>query len=1411
MAEEIAPPAAVEETVIVRRRPLWARIAKWIGIALIVLALLIGGGAWFLDTQAGHNLIGRQIAAFRLQSGLNFRIGRIEGSIYGRMILRDVAVHDARGPFATAREIVLDWRPFQYISNRIDIRSATSPEIRISRMPALEPVPADPNAPILPDIDIDVARLEVARIDFAQGITGRRHIGRLTGSAHLADGRAQIVADGGTIAAPGVAGGDKLAVKLDAVPDKDRLDIDLKLDAPAGGLVAGLAGVEAPLRLDVAGAGAWSRWNGRATGYLGGSELANLAILAENGRLRINGPTHPGLYIKGPVERLAEPALDVALDATLKDRAADTHLVLRSNAIELESRGLIDLGRSRFGNFRTEAVLRSPGAIAPNLRGSGIQVAVALDGPFRQPVADYKIRAASIGFGTTTVERLFAEGRSRVDANRILIPVRATATRVTGLNDAAGGLLENVALSGDLALSGDQLLSDNLRLRSKRIDATAIVIADLGDGTYNGALKGRVNDYQIAGVAMINLTADAKLVPARGGGWGIQGKAAAVSTKIFSEGLRSFLGGNASANARVSLGADGVVSFGGLRMDAPLLHITDGSGRYGPNGALVVNANGRSSRYGPVSAQVTGTVAAPQVLVRAARPGLGVGLADLEARIKGQGTSYAIVAKGGTDYGPFTADVLLQAGKTMVVDVRTARFAGMDINGRIEQLAAGPFGGRLEFAGSGVNGNVRLGAEGKIQRADIDARALNAAIPGAAGLTIGRAIVNGHILFTDTPQIVGDAQIAGLRNGTGTGALTLKAARVKIDYQGGSGTAQLYADGSTAMPFRIAANAKLSPSEWLVAVKGVGGRIGFSTERPARVAITDGTYRLLPTRIDFDQGTALLAGTYGKGMSLQARLEKVDLQAVNAFVPGLGVGGSATGALDFSQAGPGAFPRAEARLEIANFTRSSLATVSTPVNVSFVGKLLPDGGDARALIKRGTATIGRVVATLRPLGPEAGSWTERLNAAPLSGGVRYNGPAAVLFSLAGMADQQLTGAIGLAADFSGRVGAPDFTGIVRGNNLVYENETYGTRLSNLKIDGRFNDDQLVLNQLSATAGSGTLTANGSIGLSAEQGFPMKLEARLDNARLARSDALAATATGTITLTRNASERTIVGDLRIPEARYEIVRQGAAEVAELTGVRRKGTPIMTAEQRRAAAAAAGHFDLRLTLRAPNQLFVSGMGLESEWGATVNIRGTTARPLVTGTANIVRGTYDFAGKRFDISHGEIDFQGSELTNPTINIAATTTAEGITAILNVTGTGQRPRIAFTSTPALSQEEVLSRILFGSSVTDLNATEAIQLAASLNTLRGGGGGLNPLGKLRSATGIDRLRIVGADEATGRGTALSAGKYITKNIYVEIITDARGFTATQLEVALSRALSVLSQTGSFGGSSVSIRYSKDY
>ena len=237
-----------------------------------------------------------------------------------------------------------------------------------------------------------------------------------------------------------------------------------------------------------------------------------------------------------------------------------------------------------------------------------------------------------------------------------------------------------------------------------------------------------------------------------------------------------------------------------------------------------------------------------------------------------------------------------------------------------------------------------------------------------------------------------------------------------------------------------------------------------------------------------------------------------------------------------------------------------------------------------------------------------------------------------------------------------------------------------------------------------------------------------------------------------------------------------------------------------------------FKLDIRIRADNQLFVSDMGLESEWSMAMRVGGTTAAPQVTGSAQIVRGTYSFAGKRFDLDPSStVRFEGGALADPQLAIAASTTTNGITVTINITGSGEKPQIAFTSSPTLPQDEVLSRLLFGSSVTNLSATEALQLAAALNSLRGSGGGLNPLGKLRSATGIDRLRILGADEATGRQTAVAAGKYITNDIYVEIITDARGYTATQLEIALTRSLSLLSATGSFGGSSVSLKYQKNF
>src|SRR3546814_14603913 len=87
------------------------------------------------------------------------------------------------------------------------------------RLPELRA--GDPEAPLLPDIDIDVGRLQVGRLLVDPAVTGQRPLLTLGGQAKIADGRAQVTANARALTARGLAGGDRLALRLDAVPEQN--------------------------------------------------------------------------------------------------------------------------------------------------------------------------------------------------------------------------------------------------------------------------------------------------------------------------------------------------------------------------------------------------------------------------------------------------------------------------------------------------------------------------------------------------------------------------------------------------------------------------------------------------------------------------------------------------------------------------------------------------------------------------------------------------------------------------------------------------------------------------------------------------------------------------------------------------------------------------------------------------------------------------------------------------------------------------------------------------------------------------------------------------------------------------------------------------------------------------------------
>jgi len=1409
MAEDAA--FAAEDAAPAKPRSWPLTILRWIGLTLLGLILLFALFLVGLNSDAGRRFVVTQIEKYEFENGMKIGIGRLDGSLYGQMVIRDFTLSDPKGVFLASPEVRVDWRPIRYLANHVDVRSATAATMTMRKMPEFKVVP-DTGEPLLPDLDIDVGALRVDRFIFEPAVARERQEARIAGKIAIADRRAQVTATAETIGAN--AKGDTLKLLLDAVPEANRLAITLDVNAPQGGVLAAMGGFKEPLVAKLDGRGDWKVWNGNLTANLGAAPLARVALTAREGTFAAKGTAQASRLLTGPMAEIlgAETAID--LTARLDERKAAIDGRLSSDAARLGISGGVDFGASRYEGLQLAVNILRPGAIAPAVRANGLRATATLDGGFALPTVAYQANANSLAVNDIIVEGLSLAGKARVDADQIIIPVSGRAARIRGLDTVAGGTLVAVRLDGDLAYSNGRILSDNLSLRSPRIDAKAIVIADLNKGFYTGAIDGRINDYRVESVGMFDIDTDADLKTAPRGGFEIVGRVRARSTKLFNSSVRDFLGGNATASSDVRYGTDGIVRFSNLRLSAPRLRVTSGQGSYAPNGQIQLAARANSTDYGPVGVQLAGTISDPRAVVTAERPGLGIGLAKLVAKINGAPNGYRLAATGDTDYGPLSADVvLLTATGPLTIDVERGDLSGIGFNGRLVKSDAGPFVGQLNASGQGLGGLVRLTAAGQYQAAAINVRANDVVLPGAAKLAIGSAIVDADVTLYDTPHIVADIQIAQTR----IREYDIAVGRVKIDYRDGTGKAQALVEGTSGVPFRIAANADLTPKLWRASVQGRAAGINFSTTSPARIIPGRDGYELLPTAVNLGRGSsARVAGRFGDGIMIQSRLDRVNIAILNAVYPDMGLGGRASGSLDFEQANSDSFPRADARLTISDFTRTTAASVSQPVDVNFAGKLLSDGGEARAVMRKRGSVIGRLQASLRPLGPGAGDWMTRLQAAPLGGGIRYNGPADTLYSFFGPADQHVSGPIAAAADFSCSVANPCLAGVVRGKDMVYENQTYGTRLTNMGVNGRFTGNRLEIEQLTAKAGDGTIQAKGYISLASADGYPMNISATLDNARLAKSDNIAARATGNLTLEKAAGQAALLsGSLRLPETRYRIVREGAAQVPVLTGVRRKpaaGRPRVSGDG--LSAVGGSLFDLirlDIALKAPDEIYVSGMGLESEWKADVILRGTTEAPRVTGEIELVRGTLGFAGRSFELQEGRVTFPTGDAYDPAIRLVASETIETVTVTVSVTGRASNPQIAFSSVPGLPQDEIVSRILFGDSITTLSPLQAVQLASSLNTLSSSGGGLSPLGALQSATGIDRLRVLGPDDTVGRGTALAAGQYITKDIYIEVITDARGYTATQLEISLTPALSVLSQAGGSGQSNLSIRYRKDY
>ena len=1444
IGENSGAPASVVASGGGKRAPLAKALRKYMlvlplaALAALVLAL-IG-----LDSPIGHRLIADWLAEQETGSGLSISVGRIDGSIFGAGQLDDVVARDPDGDFLRIPVVTFDWQPLSWLDHRLDLREVVARRGVLLRLPRLRATRE--KGTLLPSYDVRIGRLAVERLLLARALTGPGLERRIDASVSVDIHRKRALLR----LTSRLGGGDRAEGWLDADEAAGRFDAKLDYVAPKGGVLAALSGAHAAREIHVAGRGDWAAWRGRLVAREGTTSLADLALSQQQGRFALDGHVASAPLNDADIAAALGPTLGVDAHGEWVDGRLDGAAHLQSTTLTIAARGALDLHAAEFRGLSVVAQGRKPVPIGGGDHVDGARLVLNIAGGFSQPRVNISATATRLAIGLTTLESVTAQGllqrngtadsdagdADATPAQGWRLPLVMRAAHADTGHPETDTRLVQLRAHATLVFRGSSLTAKDLVLGAPGIGLSMALSGDMHRGAYAMAGRAQVADWAIDGLGTASGVGPLDVGWARGGAWTADAKLTGKMSRIEGHTLATLLGDDVAGDYRPSDGtavvSDGTLLqvelraahgvplwFPQITVKAPRLTAVLTATR-GTDGVATYEGGGHQTTYGAFDVSAHFADDGPHALLRLTDPVPAAGLRDVSLAFDpaGDGTrnAFALTAQGTSLLGPFTgnATLTMPVGAATQLTIHRLGLTETAITGALT-LADDGIDGMLTITGGGVTGSLQLSPRSAGQAIDLTLAAHDTRFAGDQPLALANGHLEAHgLLLKHHSSLTATMSAQGL----GKGHLFIGQAAGQLALADGAGQLSASLAGRRGSRFEVHLRSDIAPDQLAVSAQGTFAGQPITTPRRAVLTLrTDaegGGWQLSPSEVDFGQGRAIASGTFATaGVDYSLALADMPLALGDVIFSDLGLGGTVSGRLTYAHPREG-LPTGDVRLTLRHLTRSGLLVTSRPIDVAMAGTLSDAALELRAVAEDGAGhaaahPLGRLQARLADL-PTSGDLMDRLRAGHLMAAMRYSGPADAPWRLMALDNFDMTGPIDIAADIDGTIDDPRIRGSLASDALRLQSAETGTNITQLVARGSFAGSRLTLATLAGeTAGGGQLVGSGTIDFAGiTDGHGPGIDLRLAASRaavLARSD-MAMSVTGPLRIVSDGASGTIAGRVSIDTALW---RLGQAPVAAAL------PDIATREiNRRADIAPATTRDVpwRFLVDAAgaSRVRVIGLGLDSEWGARLQLRGDIDSPAIAGGADLVRGSYEFSGQHFDLSRGHIAFDGASPPDPRLDIAASAQVTGLAATVNVRGTSLKPDITFTSVPPLPEEELLSRLLFGDAVSKISAPEAVQLGAALASLHGGGG-LDPINRVRSLIGLDRLRIVAADPTIPRQTGVALGKNVARRVYVEVVTDGRQYSATNLEYRITRWLSLLGSLSTVGRQSVNARVSHDY
>jgi len=1451
----------------IRRRPFRSALA----VLAIVAVLALAGVAAMLYSEPGRTALARYLeGALSTPGDIEIEIGHLHGRLPAEIRIDRITLKDSDGAWLTVHDIEVDWSPQDLFAAKLRIDSARAGEIVIRRQPTPSEGPA-PSAgnkagAILPPFEIDLENLAVDAVRLEEPVLGQTASLKLAASASALRDRAaaRLTFD----RADGMPGHANAALEWNA--STGALDIDAAFSEPADGLLARLLDLpgKPPLDLSVTGDGPAGDWRGRVILEAGSllSLASSLSISIDRDfRIALQGDATPGESLGLEVMSVLGPqtAFDLELLHTADSGDWDVTINgLTSAAITGRGNGKISPTAAQTeGTLEIETVdISRLATLAEPVAFSSATARIGFSGPLTHPVIQLEgmIDDLAVEGFTATRTNLLAE--LRPDG-----PLDAGESRISMNGEVRFDHLEtpSAELSGLLGETPHIAISDTRLDRFTRMNIGKVTVSGVNVGVSLGgdiALDSGVLDA--AGQAKIDdLAVLSDAVGRAVAGWlqvdfTVARKADGAIDLTLDGGLRDasleqpmverLLGTNARFAGNIRRQPDGMLSISELTLSGKGL---EAKARLSVNpdiesleadydiaisdlGALEVGDPNQPGGTLGVAGKATGPIANPAVegLLRLAdaAPG-GFPVKRLDARYKVSdvataprgdvnltGEIYLLPDLAGQIGFILTENLLtlhqlkLSAREASVEGALSVPLGGQAVVGdlRIRAPDVGPWSAvaGLTLAGK-LDAWIDLRGDGDRQDGVLDATLANFAIDDQLSSRqikldmrvadiVGVPRLKGSIVADDTQS--GAAKIAEL-------TLGLDGVLQDLQYQ-------LHTVGNVDdRGLSLDANGRLHKTDEsttlaIASLVGQAADIPFRLRKPALLefepAIDSGD-------IDMEIGDGTMRGSYsqaGGRVAMKADINAIPLRSLwptpppqleNAIIDAKasldGPLGGPTGGLDLLVTGLAAGETKETKEGLTLALKSELG--GGKLNVT--GRI--DG------LAETTSRLQLSVPAQLSLAPAVFSVDEQ---APLTASLTYVGPVGSSWLLLGLDRHRLEGQGDVALEISGTLDDPRISGRAEMVNGLYENLDTGTILSDIQVSARPSNSSLAIDKFVAKdGGEGEISVSGGIDFGGGELTTMDLQVGFNKAHLIRRDELKAVASGQVAFRGDGSKSEISGKLTVDEAEIMLAGGLPPGVVEIT-VEEKGTPPAGAAKA-PAPAKPSRTDLNIEISIPKRVFVRGQGLDSEWGGELKITGTTALPRIQGELYPVRGRYDFAGHIFTLEKSSITFVGEDEIDPTLDISAERETTDLTAIIHVTGTAKKPKVALESIPEQPQDEILGRVLFNKSTGRLTATEALQLAQALRKLSGASDGGGIMEFARGMFNLDVLRFQG-DNQDG-ATGAEAGKYISDSIYVGVEGNSSGETGVIVEIEITPRLKLESDVGQKDKNQLGLKWKRDY